>query len=169
MPRPALIVPAGKRYGNLVTTGVYIPSYMDLNKRVPASVECRCDCGRTSFKQLSNLKRPGKISCGSSCSYYTNNNATTHGLSKDEMGKESKEYRAWQNMISCCLNPESRGFQYIGKKGITYHESLSTIEGFMEVMGRSPSKYHRLTRIDKEGNFEPGNVHWYCPATRRKK
>lgn len=158
MARPAPTIIPGTRYGRLVTTGSYIPGHYDGNKRISAKVECKCACGSISYKELGQIKKYNKNSCSKKCPYFIN---VIHGLSVDENSKPIKEYKAWTNMKRYCDNPNSIGYQYNGEKGITYHESLSTIEGFMEVMGAAPSKYHRFTRIDKDGDYEPGNVYWY--------
>lgn len=164
--KPPTIIP-GTRYGSLVATGNYIPGYTDENnKRLQGIVECKCDCGSISYKQFGNLNSGKVCSCSYKCPYGI---YKAHGLTYDENGKNSKEYHAWNRMIRSCDNPKHKDYRYNGGKGITYHESLSTIQGFWKVMGKAPSKYHRLTRIDRDGDFEPGNVHWYCASTRRKK
>lgn len=151
------------RYGNLVTTGVYIPNYMDGNKRIFAQVECKCDCGSITYKQLNKLKKGQAKSCGVECPYFL---LKIHGHSIGK--KKTKEYLAWCSMKERCDYPKHNRYQYCGGKGISYHESIYTFKGFLEVMGKAPSKYHQLTRIDKEGDFEPGNVHWYLPIRKKK-
>lgn len=164
MGRTAPTIKTGTRYGSLVLTGVYIPYYMDGKKKINPKVECICDCGNISLKFLCNLKSGSIKSCSDKCLYSV---YIHHGLSKDENSKHSKEYQAWHNMIARCTNPEHKSYPHIGGRGITYHESLSTMEGFWEVMGKAPSKYHRFLRIDKDGDYEPGNVHWYLASKKK--
>lgn len=161
MARPIPTIMPGTRYGHLVTTGIYIPYSKDGKKRIYGKVECICDCGNISLKPLINLKCGNTKSCSPQCRYFV---SITHGLSADENGKNTKEYNAWSQMKERCDNPKNISYPYTGGKGITYHESLSTIEGFWDVMGKAPSKYHRFTRIDKDGDYEPGNVHWYLSS-----
>lgn len=164
-PRP-IIIP-GTRYGHLVTTGVYISGYTDKNCGVIRStLECKCDCGIITYKQLSELKKGNTKSCSKKCPY---SGKISHGLAKSYPRKKAKEYQAWITMKFNCDNPNATTYKYYGGKGITYHDSLSTIQGFLEVMGFAPSKYHRFTRIDKEGDFEPGNIHWYLADGKKKK
>lgn len=158
------IIP-GTRYGYLVLTGVYIPGYRDGKKQIYAKTECICDCGNISLKQLSQVKRGYIKCCSHKCPYYV---GITHGLSMDENSKLSKEYQAWYNMIRRCDNLEDHSYPSVGGRGISYHESLSTIEGFWNIMGEAPSKYHKFMRIDKDGDYEPGNVHWYLASGRKK-
>lgn len=164
MGRTAPTIKTGTRYGSLVLTGVYIPYYMDGKKKINPKVECICDCGNISLKQLGALKNGQTKCCSAKCCYFGN---ITHGLSSDENSKRTKEYAAWIQMKHRCDSPKHISYPYIGGKGITYHESLSTIEGFWEVMGKAPSKSHRLARIDKDGDFESGNVHWYLASKKK--
>jgi len=161
--KPPTILP-GTRYGHLVTTGIYKPEYMDGNKKILGTVECICDCGSLTSKRLYHLKNGMAGCCSKKCIH---NGYFTHRKAKHINGKIPKEYGAWMSMKHSCDNPSNPSYKYIGGKGITYHESLSTIEGFLEVVGIAPSKYHRLTRIDKDGDYEPGNVHWYLASKRK--
>lgn len=158
-----IIIP-GIRYGYLVLTGAYFPGWGSGKNKVYAKVECICDCGKVTLKGLSNLTLGQLKSCSSKCPYTSN---STHGLTRDENGKITKEYKAWNNMINKCNNPRHNKYFRILRKVNTYHESLSTPEGFLKIMGRAPSKYHRLARINKNGDYEPGNVHWYLPINRK--
>lgn len=161
MGRPVLTIISGTRYGHLITTGVYIPFYRNGKKQILGKVECKCDCGNISLKQLGALKSGSTSCCSAKCPNFV---SVTHGLSQDENGKHTKEYKAWINMIARCTNPKHPLYVRTDGRGISYHESLSTIEGFWDVMGKSPSKSHKFCRIDKDRNYEPGNVHWYLAS-----
>lgn len=165
MAKAPTIIP-GTRYGHLVTTGSYITRQYYSNKKISAKVECKCDCGNITNVYFWKLRDNTTTCCGYSCVY---SKRYRHYLCVDENGKRTKEYIAHYNMKNSCTNPASITYKYVGAKGITIHESLSTIEGFLEVLGDAPSKYHRLIRIDKEGDFEPGNVQWYLADGKKRK
>ena len=160
MSKPAPTIIPGTRYGHLVMTGGYIPG----NRKITPTIECKCDCGSITLKRLSDLKSGGTGCCSKKCIHFVK---VTHGKARYINGKQSKEYHAWSHMINRCDNTSSLDYKYNGGKGITYHESISTIEGFLEVVGIAPSKYHRLTRFDKDGNYEPGNIHWYLASEKK--
>jgi hypothetical protein len=155
--KPPIIIP-GTYYGSLVTTGVYIPGYWNGNKKIPGKVECKCDCGSISYKQLATLKHCKISSCGRKCPY---NDNKTHGLSMDKNGKTSKEYAAWYNMNRRCHNPKHIGYQDYGGRGITVHpEWRDSPKAFLEYIGKAPSHKHSVDRIDNDKGYEPGNVRW---------
>lgn len=166
MGRTSPTIIAGTHYGHLVTTGKYIRGRNSIGEGyIEATLECICDCGNVTYKKLGSLKNKGTKSCSKKCPYFVN---VKHGFSRKENNKQPKEYMAWRSMIYVCDNPRHYGYAKTGKMGITYHESLKTIEGFLKIMGRAPSKYHRFSRIDKSGDFEPGNIHWYLASEKKK-
>lgn len=75
--------------------------------------------------------------------------------------KRTPEYRAWDNMIQRCYNPNyirphlysDRGIQVCSR----WRESF---ENFLLDVGNRPSKKHSLDRINFNGDYEPGNVRW---------
>lgn len=164
MGRNPITINSGIRYGHLVTTGGYVPSRVVDKKMISSQVQCICECGCICSKAMHNLTSGQTNCCGNKCIYFVH---FKHGKSYTTNGKAPKEYTAWVNMLNVCNNPNYQSYKYIGAKGITYHESFSTIEGFLEIIGKAPSKYHRFSRIDKDRDFEPGNVHWYL-ANKRK-
>ena len=82
---------------------------------------------------------------------------------KRKRGKKetSPEYITWQSMKTRCNNPKQRNWRWCGGRGITVCERWSSsFEAFLADMGQKPSPGHVLARIDKAGNFEPGNCRW---------
>lgn len=144
----SLEISCGTRYSNLVTTGTFVSNERINGKRNCNTVECICDCGNLCYKSVPYLRSGRSTCCSIKCVYH---GKVTHNLSK------TKEFRAFAGMINRCADLNNINY---GGKGVTYDEELSTMIGFIEHVGMAPSKYHRFERIDKEGNFEVGNVHW---------
>jgi len=70
------------------------------------------------------------------------------------------EYQAYNGAKTRCMNPKNP--QYCGDRGIEFR--LPSFAVFLEHLGRRPAG-KILDRVNREGHFEMGNVHW---TTRRK-
>ena len=64
--KPPIIIP-GTRYGNLVTTGLFIPEKTDGIKRIRSMAECKCDCGVILYKEYTPLKIGRSKNCSNQC------------------------------------------------------------------------------------------------------
>lgn len=122
---------------------------------------CSCQCGNKKSVALSNLRNGNTKSCGCIAKeVLTKRNkeisyVKTHGLS------QTKEYMAWQSMLSRCLSPDTTEYKNYGARGITVHQPwIESFEVFLNDMGQAPCSKASLDRIDNEGNYEPGNVRW---------
>jgi len=91
----------------------------------------------------------------------------SHGEVKQVDGKRvaSSEYRSWQMMKNRCLNPKAGDYSYYGGRGIGIDPKWLTFEGFLEDMGRRPTKLHSIDRIDSDKDYGPDNCRW---ATREE-
>jgi hypothetical protein len=74
---------------------------------------------------------------------------------------KSPEYRAWDNMIQRCYNPNYiRSSNYMDR-GITVYDGWRhNFNEFYEYIGDRPTPKHSLDRINNDGDYEPGNVQW---------
>lgn len=79
----------------------------------------------------------------------------SHGLSY------TPEYRAWQQMVRRCHNPEHPAYANYGGRGILVcDEWREDVTAFVADMGERPSPAHELDRIDNDRGYFPGNVRW---------
>lgn len=71
------------------------------------------------------------------------------------------EYDTWCGMKTRCYNPNYREYHLYGGRGITIcPEWKESYVQFLRDVGRRPSPEHTLDRINRNGNYEPGNCHW---------
>jgi hypothetical protein len=81
-------------------------------------------------------------------------NHRLHGLS------DTPEYPIWAAIKNKCLNSKNRAYPRFGGRGITLYEPWHEFEAFFQDVGPRPTPDSRLERLDKKGNFEPGNIQW---------
>lgn len=68
-------------------------------------------------------------------------------------------YNAWRSVLARCSNPRDKAWPTHGALGITVCERWKRFEEFLSDMGDRPPGLV-LQRINKEGNYEPGNCEW---------
>lgn len=153
----------GQRFGSLVLTGNYQPQ----TRQSGSKVECICDCGSVSFKILRLLKNTQTGTCSGRCPF-SSHWKHCHTGSIDGKQVLTKEYIAWRNMKRGCTQESCKNYKYIGALGITYCDAFKEFLPFLDLIGFSPSKYHQLNRIDREKNFEPGNLEWRIRERKKK-
>lgn len=129
---------------------------LTLLERLTGGWRCLCSCGRTRFVRSNNLCQIRSCGCLISESGKKIGLANTrHG------GTNTPEFRAWQAMIQRCHNPKTRCFKNYGGRGIAIcTEWQKSFERFLLDMGRRPSVYHSLDRVNNDGNYEPSNCRW---------
>lgn len=125
---------------------------------------CLCDCGNESIVISQGLLNGRSRSCGCLQRIIASQSNTTHGCTVGRT--QSREYRAWAAAKRRCFNPNARGYEDYGGRGITMcQEWEQNFEAFLNAMGACPVG-HTLDRYpNNEGNYEKSNCRW---ATRKQ-
>jgi hypothetical protein len=149
----------GERFGRL-----RIVRQAGVAKRHGRVYLCRCDCGRTTEVRGDQLRDGTTRSCG--C-LYLDTRATVNlrhgqGRAKNPTGT----YLAYTRQRGWCRNPRDKYAKYF--IGIEFR--FDNFPDFYAEVGAKPSPDHFLVRIDRDGHFEPGNLHWVPrPRKHRRK
>lgn len=125
--------------------------------------KCKCECGKALNIQYTNLKN-GQVSCGCHMKEVYKSKAfseanTKHGYYNHEL------YGAWFAMKRRCTNPKDKSYKNYGGRGIKVcdrwlESPKNYINDIEKTIGKKPTKYHTLDRIDNDGNYEISNVRW---------
>lgn len=154
---------SGERFGKLVAL---YPHSRD--KRNKVKYFCVCDCGNTTVSYKFCLTSGKAMSCGCvsaekariRCAEMSKEERLktfshpTHGLSK------TKEFKAWADAKSRCMNKQNAWYESYGGRGITFSEDwLISFETFYSDMGQCPEGYS-LDRIDVNKGYCKENCRW---------
>jgi hypothetical protein len=63
-------------------------------------------------------------------------------------------------MKARCSNPAHEKFPIYGGRGIVVCKRWQDFANFHADMGPRPTRQHSLERLERDGNYEPGNVIW---------
>lgn len=140
-----------RRYGRLTVCGQQILQTRK-DGRVEAFLPVVCDCGTQRLVRTYCLQKGITKSCRCLQKEMA---AKTHGLS------ETPEYQAWISAKNRCTRPSNTLYHNYGGRGITMcPEWLNSFETFLRDMGKRPSQFHTLERINNEQGYNKENCKW---------
>lgn len=151
MAKTDFITHVGQRFTRWVVAG---EAFRTNQRKV---VPCLCDCGVARNVENSHLFKGTSKSCGCLALELV----TTHGhkTRKYAVGG-SAEYRAWRAMHQRTGDPNYKGYENYGGRGIAVCESWCDFKNFYADMGDRPSGSHSIERMNNEMGYSPENCKW---------
>jgi hypothetical protein len=136
-------------------------------KNYRINVLARCECGTEKEVCFYNIAKENSKSCG--C-YSKEISSANYKKINIEAGKElhgmtdSHTYNCWISMRSRCYITTNNRYYLYGAKGIIVCEEWkNSFNKFFIDMGKAPTKYHSIDRIDSTKNYCKENCHWATP------
>lgn len=145
----------GQKFGRMT-----VLAFSHLNKNRMAAWECKCDCGNTKVVVGKFLRSGETQSCG--CfgkEQRAKANSKRKLIHGQTIGKNSRTYRIWANMVSRCTNPKFDSFPWYGGRGISVCQEWRTFSTFLNDMGIAPEGL-TIDRINVNGNYCKQNCRW---------
>ena len=131
--------------------------YSHKDKRYRPYWKCLCNCGRISTVSSINLTSGQVRSCGCLLKEKTKKmgeSRKVHGMSRKRI------YKIWDNMKDRCLNKNSGGYKWYGKRGITICRKWLKFEGFYNDMKNGYAENLQLDRINNNQGYKKSNCRW---------
>lgn len=148
---------SGERFGRWT-----VQSYAGWSRRHLWNVVC--DCGKKGTVGEYQLKRKLSQSCGCFAKEVNRELRIIHGETAD--GKRSPEFRAYDLAKNQCQNILHPNFPKFGGQGIEFR--FQSFSEFLEEVGRKNDPREVLTRVDRTGHYEPGNICWTLNRNRQR-
>jgi hypothetical protein len=126
---------------------------------------CRCVCGTVAEVTRRSLRSGRSQSCG--CQHADNETTHSH-TSRRIYGRAtgcSSEYGAYKNALHNCRNSNAQNYHLYGGRGIEV--KFSSFQEFLACVGLRPAQNYFLSRNNKDGHFENGNVAWESRRPRK--
>lgn len=145
----------GKKFGNWIVLkdlGIRISGRgfdKKTNKKVNATSRyylCLCKCGTKKEINVYNLINKMTKGCAK----------CRHERMRTIIFYNKIEHIAWHNILQRCNNKNTISYKKVAKQWMGIHG----FRNFLKDMGKRPSPKHSIVRINKDGNYAPGNCRW---------
>lgn len=171
----ALIDLSGKTFGRLTVLGRSIRNSSSNRVRW----HCLCECGNKVVVVGHQLQIGRTRSCG--CLHRESarelakqmtaaqviHPSLKHGHGSSRIGQHPL-YRLWANMWDRCQNRKNKDYHNYGGRSIRvcaeWRDFAVFLADILAEIGPRPEEGMKLARIDKAGDYRPGNVHWATAA-----
>jgi len=114
---------------------------------------CRCSCGVEKEIDRYAILSGATKSCGCLQRDSASTKMSKHKKSSDPV------YKIWTAMKDRCQNPNCKGYDLYGRRGICVCERWQKFENFYADMGDRPDG-KSLDRINNDGPYAPWNCEW---------
>lgn len=152
----------GKKFGFLTVMN-RLTNLKSGSPNLRARVVCDCACGSRIIIPIYYLtrKQPApRTDCGPGCTA----SASIPNPKPKVLAAHSynPEYRIYNGMIFRCTDPTSIGYEEYSQLGIApeWSDPKGGFDKFFAHMGKMPSPFHSIDRIDNAVGYFPGNVRW---------
>lgn len=152
------MIHTGEQFGRLTAIKVG-PFAVRSDGRYRSTWICRCSCGVEKIVASKELLCGHVKSCG--CGL-REGRAKGFNFKHGEavVGRTTREYRIWRNMVIRCTDPRSEDWPNYGGRGIDVCDRWkASFSFFLEDMGRCPNG-HSLDRIKNDFGYSKENCRW---------
>jgi hypothetical protein len=156
----------------------YLEEYGIVNHK--RRVTCKCECGVVKDYVLSHINSGATVSCGCYQSDLMRLRFTGQTYTKTHGHRNSKEYSLLHWAKAKCYNPNCRDYYggkiKVSKEWLEYPEKffdyIKTLSNYEEWSASKEKGYigelYALFRIDKDLDYEPGNLMFDLKFTNKK-
>lgn len=117
---------------------------------------CKCDCGKETIVNVTNLRKGHIKSCGCLRKDQSKISSFKHGHCFN--GKHSRIYQIHRDMLNRCKNSNLRQYKDWGGRGITICDEWLNFNTFHEwAMSHGYNDTLQIDRINNNGNYCPEN------------